>query len=112
MPSPFNRTRPSGAAGDRRFRVTMRFSHNGVVNPITGWSGVTKSSMPPPTGQSAFATALGNALASQFGGGNPTSGAFMSLGSASGSVGDRGSSGHAIVFDLDGSVASVAGIAA
>lgn len=100
MPNPFNRTRPSGAAGDRRFRVTMRFTHNGVVNPISGWSAVTKSTMPPPTGQSAFASALGNALASQFGSGNPVSGAFMSLGTSTGAVGDRGSSGHAVVFDL------------
>ena len=100
MPSPFSRTRPSGAAGDRRFRVTMRFSHNGVVNPITGWSGVTKSTLVPPGGQSAFSTALGNALAGQFGTGNPVSGPFLSLGASPGTVGDRGASGHAIVLDL------------
>ena len=100
MPNPFNRTRPSGAAGDRRFRVTMRFTHNGYVNPVTGWGEVRKSTLVPPTGQSTFNTDLRNALTSQFGTGNPTSGGYMSLGASSNDVGSRGSSGHAIVFDI------------
>jgi hypothetical protein len=78
----------------------MRFSHNGRIYPVTGWSGVTQSSLGTVRRQSDFSSALGSALASQFGGGNPVSGAFMSLGSSQGLIGDMGSSGHTIAFDI------------
>lgn len=86
----------------RTLRVTFRFTANGpvgAVNPAWGY-GVPRSSLVPPVDRVAFTRSLAGALAAQFGSGLPVSNVVFALGGSSPAVGERGSSGSAVVFDL------------
>lgn len=86
----------------RTLRVTFRFTANGpvaAISPTSGY-GVPRSSLVPPTDRAAFTRSLASALALQFGSGLQVSNVVFALGGSSPAVGQRGSSGSAVVFDL------------
>jgi hypothetical protein len=86
----------------RTLRVTFRFTANGpvgAVNPTWGY-GVPRSSLVPTVDRAAFTRSLAGALAAQFGSGHTVSNVVFALGGSSPAVGERGSSGSAVVFDL------------
>jgi hypothetical protein len=84
-----------------RFTFTLRFNYNARVAAVSGWPGVTQSSLSINKSADEFNRLLANTASQQFGPGQPVVSAYLSLGSSSAPINNTGSSGNAAVITID-----------